>query len=140
MTDITVVTDGRSLFQKALELVKGLINVVNDPSRFSTAVVFKEGEEVLEGKEFIKRAQELDSMGRREFYFYSKSENWKYLPKDDDVIVFPRAVFYTLHGRSVGALYRQGSEWYPDHDLLTLVFNRLCRVAVNPSNSNPKVP
>ena len=71
------------LLQKALELVKGFINCNTqpeipdwadknkpiiehalcgtiDPSRFSTAIVFKDGDgDVLEGEDFIARAQKL---------------------------------------------------------------------------------
>lgn len=106
---------------------KGMV----DPSKFATADVFAEGEEVLEGLEFIRRAQALNSMNACAFDFYSKPENWKYLPKDVDVIVFPQTEFRDAFGRRcVRCLSRDGSKWRRNCYWVGFRFGRVCRVAV----------
>lgn len=142
------------LLQRTLELVKGFINGnvqpeipdwadkenpiiqhtlcgVFDPSRLTTANVFAEGESVLEGEQYLARAQKLDSMNACAFDFYAKPENWKYLPKDVDVIVFPQTVFRGSDGnRYVRYLYRNGLKWNRNYKWLDNRFNRDYRVAV----------
>ncbi len=106
------------------------------------ADVFQEGEDVLDGEEFIARAQKLDSMNACGFDFYSKPENWKYLPKDVDVIVFPQTVFRDSDGvRCVGYLCRDGAKWRRGYRWLDSGFDRYYRVAVlasSPQNSEPR--
>lgn len=102
-----------------------------DPSKLVATDVFKEGEEYLEGEEFLVRAQKIDgSMNACAFDFYSKPENWKYLPKDVDVIVFPKTVFRSSRGRRcVRFICRRGAEWDRLNRWLVSRFGRLCRVA-----------
>ena len=102
-----------------------------DPARLTTASVFKEGEDVLGGEMFIARAQKLDSMNACAFDFYAKPENWKYLPKDADVIVFTKTVFrHSGGGRGARFLLRDGSEWDRHYGWLNGGFSRFFRVAV----------
>ncbi len=102
-----------------------------DPSRFATASVFEEKEQYLDGEEYILRAQKLDSMNACAFDFYARPENWKYLPKDVEVIVFPKTVFRDSDGdRYVRYLCCDGAKWYRDCHWLGLRFNRRFRVAV----------
>ncbi|OGI67906.1 hypothetical protein A2738_03605 [Candidatus Nomurabacteria bacterium RIFCSPHIGHO2_01_FULL_42_15] len=143
-----------ALLQQALELVKSFINCngqleipswadrdnpviqhvpcgMVDPERLTTVSVFEEKESILDGEEFLARAQKLDSMNACAFDFYSKPENWKYLPKDAEIIVFPKTVFRGSHGnRFVGYLCRVGSKWYRDFHCLSSRFDRSFRVAV----------
>ena len=106
-----------------------------DPSKLSTPSVFAEGEEVLEGKEYLARAQKLPgSANACAFDFYSKPENWKYLPKEDtgvNVIVFPQTVFRRSCGRHcVRCLYRDGAEWLRLYYWIGHGFSRRFQVAV----------
>ncbi len=105
-----------------------------DPSRFATANVFEKKEEYLDGEEYILRAQKLDSMNACAFDFYA---NWKYLPKDVEVIVFPKTVFRSSDGRRyVRCLFCRGARWLRDYRWLGSRFGRGFRVAVLAS---PKV-
>ncbi|KKQ03871.1 MAG: hypothetical protein US12_C0013G0009 [Parcubacteria group bacterium GW2011_GWA2_36_24] len=155
-----------ALLQQALELVKNFINCdyepeipswadqenpisqhlrcgMVDPERLTTISVFGEKENTLDGEDFIARAQKLDSMNACAFDFYAKPENWKYLPKDVDVIVFPKTVFcYSLGYRFVRSLCRDGAGWGRCYDWLDDGFLRRYRVAVLASstqNSDPKL-
>ena len=117
-----------------------------DPSRLSTVTVFEGEEEVLNGETYLSRAQRLDSsMNACALDFYARPENWKYLPTDVDVIVFPKTVFRDSDGyrvfpktvfrnsdgnRCVRYLYRRGSTWYRYYDWLDSRFSRNYRVAV----------
>ena len=102
-----------------------------DPSKITTPSVFEEGEDFLEGEEFFRRANKLQSMNACAFDFYSKPENWKYLPKNVDVIVFTKTVFRRSDGyRDVGCLYRYSSEWHRRCFWLGSRFDRHRRVAV----------
>lgn len=102
-----------------------------DPSKLTTVSVFKDGEDVLEGEEFITRAQKLKSMNACAFDFYSQPENWKYLPKDVDVIVFAQTEFRRADGgRCVRYLYRDGSSWNRHYGWFDRRFGRFCAVAV----------
>src|SRR3989344_2067366 len=140
--------------QEAIELTKGFINCngrpeipswahpehpiikhipcgVIDPARLSAVDVFREGEEVLNGDEYMTRVQALDSMKAWALDFYAKPENWKYLPEDGDVIVFPKTEFrYSNGDRFVRSLYRDGAEWIRYYDLVGSRFGRGDRVAV----------
>lgn len=101
------------------------------PSKLTTASVFKEGEEVLEGEEYIARAQALNSLNACAFDFYAKPENWKYLPRDADVIVFPKTIFRDPRGgRIVRYLCRRGAKWQRDYCWVDGRFRRHRRVAV----------
>ncbi len=107
-----------------------------DPARFAVADIFQKGEDALDGEEFIVRAQKLDSMNACAFDFYSRPENWKYLPTDVEVIVFPKTVFRRSGGdRCAGYLYRDGSGWDRYYYWLYGRFDRACRVAVLASTS-----
>lgn len=143
-----------ALLQQALELVKSFINCnvqpeipdwadkqnpiiehtpcgIVDPARLTTAQVLEDGEENIDCKEFIARANKLDSMNACAFDFYSKPENWKYLPCDVNVIVFPKTVFrHSDGGRCVRFLYRDGAEWNLYYCWLDYGFDRHDRVAV----------
>ncbi len=104
---------------------------MTDPTRFATANVFEDKEGELEGEEYILRAQKLDSLNACAFDFYAKPENWKYLPKDVDVIVFPKTIFrFSGDNRFVRYLYCRGAKWSRDYRWLVNRFNRFCRVAV----------
>ena len=141
------------LLQKALELVKGFINCngqpeipnwadkekpiilhnpggVIDPSKIVAEDIFG-GEDSLDGEEFIRRGQALaGSMNACAFDFYSRKENWKYLPEGVDVIVFTQTIFRDSDGRrSVECLYRRGAGWNRDCRWLRYGFLRDCRVA-----------
>ncbi len=101
-----------------------------DPARIVATDVFLDGEDVLEGEEYMTRALKLDSMNACAFDFYAKPENWKYLPKDVDVLVFPKTEFRDSSGdRCVGYLYRSGSEWNRHCGCVDFRFDRDCRVA-----------
>ena len=145
-----------ALLQKALELVKCFINCnvqpeippwadqgnpiishtlrgVIDPSQLAASNVFADGENILDGEEYITRAQKLEgSMNACALDFYAKPENWKYLPKDVDVLVFPQTVFRNSGGnRCVRYLYSCfGSEWNQRCDWIGGKFVRRSRVAV----------
>ena len=102
-----------------------------DPSKLTTVSVFKDGEDVLEGEEFITRAQKLNSMNACAFDFCAQPENWKYLPKGVDVIVFPQTEFRHADGyRCVRYLYRRGAGWNRDYFWIDRRFGRVCAVAV----------
>jgi len=102
-----------------------------DPERLATANVFGGGESYIDGETFIARAQKLDSMNACAFDFCAKPENWKYLPKDADVIVFTKTVFrYSDGSRYVRYLYRNGLEWNRRYRRLGDGFRRDDRVAV----------
>jgi hypothetical protein len=65
------------------------------------------------------------------FDFYAQPENWKYLPNNVDVIVFPKTVFHSSSGnRYVWSLYRSGSAWNRSCHWLGGRFYRGSRVAV----------
>lgn len=130
--DIDAVLDG---LQNLMGLSRGVINCNNqpeipswadqerpiiqhfpcgmiDPSKLATASVFEEGEDTLDGEEYITRAQKLEgSMNACAFDFYAKPENWKYLPQVD-VIVFPKTIFRNSGSRRcVRYLCRGGAGW-----------------------------
>ncbi len=156
--DFNAVLDG---LQKLMEMTRGCINgngqpeipdwadkenpIIQhlpcgmiDPARFATISVFEKGEDILDGEEFIARAQKLDSMNACAFDFYSKPENWRYLPTDVDVIVFPKTIFRRSDGdRCVWCLYRHGSEWHRHDRWLAYRFARHHRVAVLASSAQP---
>ena len=70
-----------------------------DSRKFTVGNVFKEGEEYLEGGDYISRAQALEgSMNACAFDFYTKSENWEYVnwkcvPEGVNIVVFPKTIF-----------------------------------------------
>lgn len=102
-----------------------------DPTKLAMASVFQEREEALNGEVFVTRAQKLDSMNACAFDFYSRPENWKYLPKDVEVIVFPKTVFRNSDGsRYMGCLYRFGARWDRVYRWLGGRFDRHGQVAV----------
>lgn len=106
---------------------------VIDPSKLTVASVFADRKEkdVLEGEEFIIRAQKLNSMNACAFDFYAKPENWKYLPKNVDAIVFPQTVFRGSYGnRCVRCLYRSGAGWVLNYIWLDGRFDHNYLVAV----------
>lgn len=150
--DFDAVLDG---LQKLMEMTRGCINCnaqpeipswahsenpiilhlpcgMVDPSKLTTESVFEEGEEVLDGEVYIARAQKLPgAMNACAFDFYAKPENWKYLPADVDVIVFPKTIFRDPHGhRFVRYLYRHGAGWRRHYRWLDGGFGRRIRVAV----------
>ena len=103
---------------------------MNHGSRIVATDVFLGGEDVLEGEEYMTRALKLDSMNACAFDFYAKPENWKYLPKDVDVLVFPKTEFrYSSGRRCVRCLYRDGSGWGRVYCCVDGRFDRDCRVA-----------
>lgn len=98
--------------------------------KLNTISVFKDGEEYLEGEEFIRRAQAVSQLGDTEFDFYSKKENWKYLPEGVYVIIFPNTVFRGSGGsRCVRYLYSGGAEWERRYVWLGHRFYRVYLVA-----------
>ncbi len=101
-----------------------------DPSKLIAANVFADGDDVLEGEEFMKRAQKPDSMNACAFDFYSKLENWKYIPEGVDVLVFANTMFRDSDGRHcVRCLCRNGAKWVQGCDYVGAWFSRSCRVA-----------
>ncbi|TSC61732.1 MAG: hypothetical protein G01um101448_131 [Parcubacteria group bacterium Gr01-1014_48] len=106
----------------------GMIN----PQRLSSASVFVENDEkLLNGEEYLARAQKLNSLNACALDFYARPENWKYLPSNINVIVFPKTVFRDSRGdRCVRYLYRDGSAWFRDYYWLAYRFDRDYRVAV----------
>src|SRR3989344_5546204 len=108
--------------------------VIDDPSRITAESVFRDGDgDSLDGEEFIRRAQALPSSANAcAFDFYTKPENWDYLPKDVDVIVFPQTEFryYSDGSRGVWYLYRRGAKWRRHYVWAGNQFGRTYRVAV----------
>ncbi|TSC66965.1 MAG: hypothetical protein G01um101472_576 [Parcubacteria group bacterium Gr01-1014_72] len=102
-----------------------------DPSHLSTETVLGEGEDCLDGEEYIARAQKIEgAMNACAFDFYSRPENWKYLPKDVDVIIFSNTIFRRSDGgRYVRYLVRDGAWWRRGFSWLSDRFNRHDRVA-----------
>lgn len=113
-------------------IVQHILCGMIEPSKLSTASVFESEETVLDGEEYLIRAQALSgSMNACAFDFYARRENWKYLPGDVDVVVFPKTVFRSLDGyRYVSYLYRDGSRWNRYYHWLGYGFSRRCWVAV----------
>jgi hypothetical protein len=102
-----------------------------DPGRLAAVSVFGDREEFFYSEEFLIRAQKLaGSMNACALDFYARAENWKYLPADAEVIVFPNTVFRHPGGNSgVRHLCRVGLEWRRGCSLLSGRFGRVCRVA-----------
>ncbi|MES2088004.1 MAG: hypothetical protein V4467_03370 [Patescibacteria group bacterium] len=84
-----------------------------NPSKFALTDVLKDGEKVIDGDDFLLRAQAVPgSMNACAFDFYAKEQNWKYLPRNVEVVVFPNTVFCHWDGdRHVACLFRKGVEW-----------------------------
>jgi hypothetical protein len=82
------------------------------PATIGARNVLNEGETFLNGKEFIARAQELESLNACAFDFYKRRENWKYLPDVGVTIVFPKTVFFDGYGDGlVRTLVKRGAKW-----------------------------
>lgn len=150
--EIGGVLDG---LQKLMEMTRGVINCngqpeipswarqddpiiqhilcgMIDPARLGTVSVFQDGEEELDGEEYIARAEKVEgAMNACASDFYAKPENWKYLPKDADIIVFPKTIFRNSDSdRYVRCLYRIGLEWHRGCSWLEHRFGRNYLVAV----------
>lgn len=105
-------------------LARGIIH----PSKLLAVDVLVNDEEVLDGIEYIRRAQVIPtSMNACAFDFYARSENWKHLWKhySNGVrnLVFPQTIFYYNDGRvCAGYLHGDGLSW---HKMSCLIDRRL---------------
>ncbi len=101
-----------------------------DLSQIVAGDIFGAGEEFLEGGEFMKRAQQNDSMNATACDLYSRPENWRHLPENVDTIVFANTIFNYADGEHcVRCLMRIGSKWVREHLFLKGLFGHHCRVA-----------
>lgn len=102
-----------------------------DPTKISVRNVLNHGEDRLAAKEFLERARRLrGAMNACAFDFYSKSDNWKYLPREAHLIVFPNTVFRGFDREFyVPYLYQYGVKWVRQFFHLKRMFDSSCLVA-----------
>lgn len=122
-------------------IIQHILGGMVDPAKLIVADVFRAGEDSLKGEEFIRRAQALPGvMNACALDFFAQSENWKYLPKGDNWIVFAGTIFCNGVGNMdnnhyVRSISRLGRGWDTTFGWLSDFWHRDCRVAVLASQS-----
>ncbi len=89
-------SNASSVAKKTDTSFRGMIN----PSKFSFVEILFDNERSINGATLMSRARKLNSMEAPWFDFFSKPENWKYLPTTEEplCIIFPKKIIPNFKG------------------------------------------